>query len=178
MTQLESAEVHLPDFEPVQSALDPGAEVDVDQIAFVPEIFEKLLQNECKLWQKKLRLQDWNVRVRLCRLHEMPDRDCIGAIRPVMERKDANLLLLSPMDAPLVQSGFLADEEMNYGLTIVHELLHLHLYAFAQDLTPEQTVAEEQAVNAMSRCIVAAYASQVKPLTHARAKPAQHGHYL
>jgi hypothetical protein len=167
---LAQLEVQEHDLEPLNDSNHP-AELDEDlgsgpdHVIFDPAIFEKLLQQECKLWQKKLRLQDWNIHVSVCRLNEMPDQDCIGFIKPEIERKDAKMLILSPMDSPLVSDNFINHEEINYALTIVHELLHLHLFPFTQRLNEQETVAEEQAVNALSRCIVAAYAAKIKPLT-------------
>lgn len=147
-----------------------------EHIPFDASVFEHMLQTECRLWQKKLRLQDWNVKVHLCRLHEMPDREAIGAIIPIPERKDAQMYLLSPMDTPLLAQHFIAAEEMNYALTIVHELLHLHLAPFTQHLSDAEQVQEEVAINAISRCLVNAYAKQHKPLTPPVTAPV--GHYL
>jgi hypothetical protein len=140
--------------------------------------FEVLLQRECKLWQKKLRLQDWNVKVSLCRLHEMPDRDCLGFIAPVLDRKDAHMSLLSPLDVMLLPNQFIGGEEINYGLTLVHELLHLHTWPFAQGLTEQETIAEEQAINAISRALVQSHAEHMKPLTAHVTPPKTAGHYL
>lgn len=159
-----------------QESQSPSAS-ESDEPSFDPEIFEKLLQHECHRWQQKLRLQDWNVKVVLCRLNEMPDRDCLAAITPTMERKDALMKVLTPLDVQLID-GYLQNEEgVNYGLTIVHELIHLHLWPFCQNQTPTELVAEEQAVNALSRCIVAAYSGKIKPLTPAAVAPIV-GHYL
>lgn len=144
---------------------------------FDPEIFEKLLQHECHRWQQKLRLQDWNVKVRLCRLNEMPEQDCLASITPTLERKDALMKVLTPMDVQLIDGYLQNDEGINYGLTLVHELLHLHLWPFTQNQTATELVAEEQAVNALSRCIVAAYAHKIKPLTPAAVAPVV-GHYI
>ena len=58
-----------------------------------------LLQKECELWQQKLRLQDWNVEVKLCRLNELPE-DSIASIQHYTERKDAVLKVLAPIDIP------------------------------------------------------------------------------
>lgn len=147
------------------SPIDPTAPPTPEEPhVFDPEVFEKLLQKECKMWQHKLRLQDWTVKVTLCRLNEMPDRDCIGFIQPQLDRKDAVMLLLSPMDVPLLPHPYLNDEEMNYGLTIVHELLHLHTFPFTRKLDEHETIAEEQAINAISRAIVTAYTPKVKPV--------------
>lgn len=135
------------------------------------------LQKQCHMWQRKLRLQDWNVHVSLARLSDMPGGDAIGAIVPRHERKDAQMTLLTPLDLPLVSAGFLQQEELNYDLTIVHELIHLHLWSFTLNLTEAQLVCEEQAVNALSRCIIAAHshqsATQDTPLVEQTS-----GHYL
>lgn len=153
-----------------------GSESQSDEQPFDHDIFERMLQIECKGWQKKLRLQDWNVHVSLVRLNEMPGKEALGAIFPSIERKDALMKVLSPMDVPLIAENFQGSEEMNYGLTIVHELIHLHLWPFTQNQTEAELTAEEQAVNALSRCIVNAYAHKVKPLLPSATANA--GHYL
>lgn len=148
-----------------------------EQVAYDHALFESMLRKECRAWQRKLRLQDWNVVVHLVRLNEMPDQDAIGAIFPHIERKDARMFLLSPMDVPLLAAGFVHNEEINYALTIVHELLHLHMAPFTQSQDAAGIAAEEQAVNAISRCIVAAYSKIDKPLTPP-VKDSSPGHYL
>lgn len=148
-----------------------------DTSPFDPDIFEKLLQHECVRWQHKLRLQDWNVKVVLCRINEMSDREALAEIFPALERKDAVMRVLMPADIELLQAHYLNNEEVNYGLTIVHELIHLHLWPFAQNQTDAQLIAEEQAVNALSRCIVGAYAHKIKPLVPSSSVKSA-GHYL
>lgn len=160
-----------------EDAPSPSGLASDPLVAFDPEAFEKLLQAECKLWQRKLRLQDWNVQVRLVRLNEMPDQDAIGAISQAIERKDAQMTLLSPLDMPLMASYFMHSEEMNYSLTIVHELLHLHMAPFTAGATETELVAEEQAINAISQCIFNAYAKHHKgPVPPVVATTT--GHYL
>lgn len=140
--------------------------------------FQDIMQRECRIWQKRLRLQDWNVQVRIVRLNAMPDKDAIGVIYPVLERKDAVLCLLSPGDAALLSDGFQNREEYNYDLTLVHELLHLHMAPFTEKNTEYQTVQEEIAVNAISRCLLNAYAKS-KPIAAPPVdKGADSGHYL
>ena len=175
--QLLPVESLPPNHDEVESHLSPSDSVSEDTTAFDPDIFEKLLQHECHRWQAKLRLQDWNVHVTLCRLNEMPGKDALAAIFPSIERKDALMRVLSPLDVPLVAEHFQCNEEINYGLTLVHELLHLHFWGFTQNQTDVELVAEEQAVNALSRCIVSAYAHKIKPLTSS-SKVSSVGHYL
>ena len=123
-----------------------------------------LLQKLCERWQKRLRLADWHVVVKLCRLNEM-GRDCVGCIFVYNESKDAVMMVLSPLDLPLVSEHF-SQEERNYDLTIVHELLHLHFAPFQEDDTTPKGVAQEQAINCISQALVSAYSKKpVAPVT-------------
>ncbi len=142
---------------------------------------QALLQKECELWQQKLRLQDWNVEVRLCRLNQLPE-DSIACIQHYTERKDAVLKVLSPMDIPLVKDEFLGTEAANYDLSLVHELLHLHLIPLSDYSNESRRMAEEQIVNTLSRTIVHAYEQIPKPETQLLSKTLETtlstGHYL
>lgn len=137
----------------------------------------ELLQKECELWQKKLRLQDWNVEVKVCRLHEMPTQSALAVVESYEERKDAVMHLLAPIDIPLVQDKFLGSEAANYDISIVHELLHLHLLPLSDYDDERSRVAEEQIVNALSRAFVLAHVNRVKVPVPPAATPS-HGHYL
>lgn len=139
--------------------------------------FLSLLQHETEEWQKKLRLQDWNVQVEVCRANDMP-REALASIEHFEERKDAKLYLLAPCDVPLVENHFLRGEAANYDISIVHELLHLHLIPLSEYDNPVKRVAEEQVVNALSRALVAAYASTVKPIIPPVTATQPAGHYM
>lgn len=160
------------------SASDDKADNEAATTLFDPVAFQALLQRECRLWQRKLGLSDWTVRVSLVRLSDMPDADAIGAIMPMLERKDAHMLLLSPMDIPLLAGHFLSEKDVHYDMTIVHELLHLHLAPVVPAPTDEQVVAEEQAINAITRCIVNAHLKLKKPVSAPAHTPGTVGHYL
>lgn len=137
-----------------------------------------LLQKECELWQKKLRLQDWNVEVQLCRLNELPD-DSLACVTHYEERKDAVIKLLAPIDIPLVKDHFLGNEAANYDISLVHELLHLHLIPLSDYRDDSKRIAEEQIVNALSRTLVDAYHQKVEiPIPTVTAEPQSSGHYL
>ena len=157
--------------------LDSGSD-DLDVLAVAPADFEKLLQAETLMWQKKLYLQDWTVKVRLCRLNEMPGKDCVGAITCYSKCKDAILQLLAPIDLPLLAKDYMDGEVMNFDLTIVHELLHLHVNPFERPIETAEGVAQEQMINMLSRAFIAAYSaksqmSMLPPTISSRA-----GHYL
>lgn len=113
-------------------------------------------------WQKRLRLQDWRVKVKYVRMCEMSDRDdrngeCLWNIAA----KSATIRVLLP-EHRNVSSGpagvnddeYATDEEM----TLVHELVHLHLADWwdtngTDDLHKR---ALENAVYALSEALVLA----------------------
>lgn len=137
-----------------------------------------LLQKECELWQKKLRLQDWNIEVQLCRMNELPE-DSIACVTHYEERKDAVIKLLAPIDIPLVKEHFLGNEAANYDISLVHELLHLHLIPLSDYRDNAKRLAEEQIVNTLSRALVDAYHQKVEiPIPVAAVEPQSSGHYL
>lgn len=152
-----------------------GLESDPEELDYLNLL--QLLKDRCKVWQEKLRLQDWNVTLELRRKHEMADPNSIGCIRIFEEGKDAKIHLLSPVDLVTVEECFIDHEELNYDITLVHELLHLHFHPFAEDDATQKGIAQEQAINILSRSIVSAYQSSVvKPVVPD--KPKDHGHYL
>lgn len=160
-----------------ESAPEAVVALDLDKV-------EEMLQAECLLWQQRLRLQDWNVQVKLCRLNEISGGDALANITHYEERKDAVMRLLAPMDIPLVKEEFLGCEASNYDLSIVHELLHLHLIPLSDYNNPAKRVAEEQAINAISRCLVEAITTKqpetplIKPVEVPTPDTLSSGHYL
>lgn len=122
---------------------------------------EEDFTNQMQVWQKRLRLSDWEVQLRVCRLNEMPSPDCVGAIIMYGERKVAVLKMLAPNDIPLLDDSFIDKEPYNYDMTIVHELLHLHFFPFQVDDETPAGMAQEQAINCISRALVQACASPI-----------------
>ncbi|MEW6044997.1 MAG: hypothetical protein AB1609_00710 [Bacillota bacterium] len=107
------------------------------------------LTEKCRLWQRRLRLQDWDIVTKIVRADDMHS-DGQGECMWVIERKEAIIKLLDPVDySP--RSPFEQDHER----TLVHELLHLHFAPFtAKDGTPED-VAQEQAIQCLAKALVA-----------------------
>ena len=109
---------------------------------------EHELQALCAEWQKRLRLQDWDVKVQLARRWAMEPgnqaecewnlRKRIAVIR-VLDSVDWN------SDTPWPQ-----DQEQS----LVHELLHLHFAPFRAEPETPQDVAQEQAIDAIARALV------------------------
>lgn len=117
--------------------------------------FDQVLAEQCSYWQEVLRLQDWNIDVRLVRPHEMAgDKSPVAQTEVYEHRKDAIMRFLHPMDLITLQSHFLFGEEKDYDLNIVHELLHLHFAPFQEAIETSKGTAQEQAIEAISRAIV------------------------
>jgi hypothetical protein len=103
-------------------------------------------------WIWRLRLRDWNIRWRVVRKGELPvDRS--GACDSSAMKRTANIRILHPEDA---DSAWLDPYDLE--LTIVHELIHLHLASWALlfDEGDQANLFLEQAVHALSSTFVAA----------------------
>lgn len=75
----------------------------------------------CIEWQSRLRLSDWNCKVKIGR-REALKLDGQAEYCAVFARKDALIKLLDPIDWPS-DDFCMQDHE----ISLVHELLHLHL---------------------------------------------------
>lgn len=105
---------------------------------------EMHLQQLLPEWQKILRLQDWDVKLIVDRERNFIGGDSQGECSWVLEKKQAFIKILDPVDFP--DSKWEQDSEE----TLVHELLHLHFAPFnAEDGTLED-VAQEQAISAIA----------------------------
>lgn len=153
--------------------------------------FEDAARDQVKYWQEVLRLQDWNVDLAIVRPHQMTGgvgNSPIAQCDIYERRKDAKMRLLHPMDLPTVAEYFTNGEEQDYDVTMVHELLHLHFQPFAAAGNTTQEVAQEQAIESISRAIVSLYREGHKthglPLKEAQNEPSADtdgpgvGHYF
>lgn len=103
----------------------------------------------CREWQKILRLQDWDVKVSIQRERDIQLNYVQGECSWKIKSKRAIITLLDPLDYPPD-----AMCPQNHEMTLIHELLHLHFAPFsAEDKTPED-IAQEQAINALSRALL------------------------
>lgn len=141
-----------------------------------PEAFEQALNDACKEWQTRLGLLDWRVEVSTERLAQLMDGEAVASCTYSIERKTAKIKMIDPVDLPLVKDQFLANEATDYDFHLVHELLHLHFVWFAAESDASQVgIAQEQAINAISRSLVQAYRANGQLATPA---VIQHGHYI
>ena len=106
---------------------------------------EESLKTLLTEWQKRLRLQDWDIFVKTARQVEM---QCggQGECEWVLKRKEATIVLVDPIDYP----PELVDQDMEE--TLVHELLHLHFVI----LQPKDGTAEDTALEQAIVCIAGA----------------------
>ena len=101
------------------------------------------------MWQKLLRLQDWNITVRVKRRHQMSDHDVIGLCKRYPDSKDAYIDILSVQDIVAYKEG----DDADYELTLVHELLHVH-FSFMNNDEGHARQEEELIVSTLSRALV------------------------
>lgn len=101
-------------------------------------------------WQKQLRLQDWDISVRIMRRHAMPRATSVGSVQIEIYRR-ANVLLLDPVD--FHPDDWPADADLE--ISLVHELLHCAVYD-AGTPTPDsaQDVGLERAIEALAILLV------------------------
>lgn len=102
------------------------------------------------IWQKRLRLQDWDVVVKLVRSHEIPGD--FARISWTLFNQMATIRFCHPGD--ITEQLHYHDHEQ----TLVHELIHLFLAPFAK--TEADTLENhklEVACDHISRALVAAY---------------------
>ena len=112
--------------------------------------FRDAAEAVCRLWQRLLRLEDWDVEVKVLRYYDLGE-DTTATMNQFPLKKDAVLRLIDPRDHnPRWKPVDSVETD------IVHELLHLHFGPLSDRENDAKQVAEEQAVNAISRALVAA----------------------
>lgn len=118
------------------------------------ELFAALLES-VQYWQAVLRLQDWNIVLVLHRKADMSIDGAIGASTYSLTHKDERLELVDPEDLYLFHQRF-NGEELDYEVTLVHELLHLHFAPFmSDDEKSTDSMYQELAINTLARSLVA-----------------------
>lgn len=96
-------------------------------------------------WQKCLRLQDWDIVVKIKRMEDMPKNlgECVSSLT----KKQAIISLLEPNDTS--NGDFPYDMEE----TLVHELLHIH-FIEADDENGCCPDGVEQAIEEVARALI------------------------
>jgi len=104
-------------------------------------------QQACQEWQKILRLQDWEIVIKIKRARELQS-DCQAEVQWKNTKKIAIIHLVDPVDYQ--NDHFPQDHEVS----LVHELLHLHMSMFDQEPDTPEGTAQEQAIHAISTALV------------------------
>lgn len=105
------------------------------------------LEALCHYWQQVLRLQDWEVKVKLTRPWEMHHGSALGECLVNEHRQSARINIRHAQDDDPNDPDCIED-------TLVHELLHIHTKALRVLAGDKDTVAEEQAINAIAGALV------------------------
>jgi sugar/nucleoside kinase (ribokinase family) len=116
----------------------------------INELNERLIY-----WQKRLRLQDWGVNIRLCHPDEI-DAQGLSCIK--VTSKSVKIKILDPkyfndLDAEIICQ--------NWEITLIHELLHLHFVTFDRifdrdrDNTKDARDAVEQSIELIAQALYA-----------------------
>lgn len=122
------------------------------------------LQKLCAIWQRRLRLQDWQVKLVVERFwdHQKDDELSFARCHWFLHKKQARISMLDPGDFD--PSDF---EHEPVEKSLVHELVHLHLAELTEPLEKDtpQWRAMEQAVHALASALydLACEAGEAKP---------------
>ncbi|CCF83479.1 hypothetical protein [Nitrolancea hollandica] len=103
------------------------------------------LEDRLWYWQRKLRLQDWDIKIRFVTRKEMDGKD--GQVNYHSHIKRARIDILHPDEE---RPG--AVEPLDIENTIVHELLHIHLSYFTEpyDYGSPGHLLEEQFIHVLA----------------------------
>jgi hypothetical protein len=108
---------------------------------------EKFVQNKLELWQQRLSLTGWSIRVNLVRSSTLKPKT-LGGIHWDAGVMEATIEVLSPCDYKLPHQAMLDDMEF----TVVHELVHLQLSSLPR--SEASRTAEEHAVNEIAGALL------------------------
>lgn len=130
------------------SAAPPASRNRVASVPSAPSaVTTEQVHDWLHVWQKRLRLEEWKIDVKIVRMWDL-ERGTLGHIDWSVPHKTAVIKVLSSADYELPADQIPTDME----LSIVHELVHLHLSALP--LNKGSRVAEEQVVSMISDALV------------------------
>jgi hypothetical protein len=109
-----------------------------------------------EIWQRRLRLQDWDVKFSLGRMSAL-DVGTLGDCEVSSTKRQARIRLLDPRDVD-GQAFWFDGEAWDWEITLVHELLHLHFHDIFPDGWPHKApagTAGERTIDAVAKALVA-----------------------
>jgi hypothetical protein len=108
---------------------------------------EKFVAERLKLWQHRLNLENWKIRVNLVRAADLRP-GTLGNIRWDANRHQATIKVMRVEEYPVPLHTMLDDMEF----TIVHELLHLELSALPRSEASRSD--EEHTINRLTKSMI------------------------
>jgi len=115
---------------------------------FVCELQE--LQLLMKYWQERLRLQHWDVKLKIVRAADFSQESARGENNWEQSTAESVIHILDPADWPK-DTPFEQDME----ITLVHELLHLHFSPFDNTAKESQEkIMLERAIDHIAKALV------------------------
>ena len=108
---------------------------------------EKFVNQKLQLWQDRLNLKDWAIKVQMSRADKLEPKT-LGNINWDADVKTARISVLSSYDYKLPYREMLNDMEF----TVVHELVHLQLASLPRSEASRRI--EEHAVNELAAALL------------------------
>ena len=119
-------------------------DVDTQQHTALAEAF---VNEKLAFWQGNLSLDEWNISIVMCRRSNLKFKT-LGGVRWDKTKRSAVISVLAPSEYQLPFNEMLDDME----LTIVHELIHVHLAALPRSEASRRE--EERAVNQLAKALL------------------------
>src|SRR6266849_9851132 len=130
------------------ASLVSAAPASRDRVTSAPAVVSsEQVHDWLHLWQKRLHLEDWKIDVKIVRIWDL-EQGTLGHIDWSVPHRTATIKVLNPSDYELPKDKITADME----LSIVHELVHLHLSVLP--LNKSSRSAEEQVVSMIADALV------------------------
>ena len=107
------------------------------------------LQELCKEWQDRLRLNAWDIMVNLYRSREFFNENCVGENTYEFKKQESTIRILDPVDFD-PNTNFPQDMEV----VLVHELLHLLFASFEPEDGTLQHDMMEQTIEQIAKVLV------------------------
>jgi hypothetical protein len=126
---------------------------DEPVVPLVRPLTRETLADRCRYWQRRLRLQDWDVTTRIARFDEI---EGVGVTSVSSRYRHAEIKILSETDVDRRVAAWPGRcHAVDWEVTLVHELLHLHFHDVGEpkDGTAEE-IALERAVDAIAIALV------------------------
>jgi len=108
---------------------------------------QAFLQEKLSIWQKRLKLDDWNITLKLVPQSALKPKT-LGNIHWDSGAKRASINVLSPLEYKMAFPEALQDNEY----TVVHELIHLRLSSLPRSEASRS--AEEKTVNSLTEALL------------------------